>query len=220
VVYCTNVIYGKTNVVSENFNVAGPTNATIQMITNSAGPIEADTNYHPYLGQWCLHYGFNGSNGSNPGITFTNAPAVGPTGTFSWVQIVNTDSLQTTDRDGSHGGDTEVSGLDGSYPYAGSTPSYAIDGPGDLLIVTDVYGYKTFSATMYLLWQCSPTLANGDNTVPVAIRQANWNVAGAATNTGTLTAPSWNIIADTANYTTNLNDSPATNQVQWSGLAH
>jgi hypothetical protein len=222
-VYCTNVIYGQTNVVSATFNVSRPH----AMIFATNGTIAAgyDPNYNVF--QTYLHFGDPPTNYPPPvpvpGMYFTetNSPASGGfTGSFQWVQLLtNATLIRTTST--STNTITEPPGLDTTYPYGFSDidPVGTSDSPGLALYTTNNYGYESFNATMYLTWQANTNSTGGDKTVPVPLRGYQWNWSGTATNASPTTndGTGWGI-KSTTYPTTNAPDFDVTNEPAWTNV--
>ena len=208
VVYCTNVIYGQTNVVSATFNVSRPS----AWIFATNGSIYADTNYkasgYPYL-----HYG-NFRAGGVPGIKFYETNSALPSGfiaTNVWNQIIVSD---TTKRVGSSTTTTNSFGYDGDYdweyPYSTNTPTS--DSPGTPLRSDLTSVSRNFTATMYLMWQAATNSVNGDKTVVVPLRKYTWQWSGTATNN----AGTWGLFPGSTNASATDINVDVTNEPTWS----
>ena len=212
-VYCTNVIYGKTYVVSSTFNVLKP-DARITA-TIGANTILADTNYNGSSGgiPW-LHFGTHIP--ATPGMTFTQTHLtnVGEQGSFVWNQILkNSQSVRTTptetDTGATEGYDVDITQ---SYPY--DTNQSTQDSPGIKLRTNNGSASYSIDATMYLMYQVSTNSVNGDKTVPIPLRGFRWTANYSATNIApTNNGSGW--FLQNAQYPTNNTDFEVTNEVQW-----
>jgi len=185
VVYCTNVIYGQTNVVSATFNVSRPTDI---ITTPQIGAITAGTNDPDFPGEARLAFG-NVSSFSTVGILFTNAaPSAASIGISRWVQLITSDVVTNMP---SGVADISRDGCDGlpNFPY--NSGPQANDSPNGPLFSTNTSTSRYFNATMYLMWQPTNSLVlNGDKTVMVPLKGYPWHWSGTAVNTsGTWTGP-------------------------------
>jgi len=142
------------------------------------------------------------SGGANPvGITFT-ANATPPSGynqSFTWAQVIS--SLQ--DKYVNANGPFSVppspqSGIDHAFPYANASPTTTNDTPNTLLPSIYGEGWRSFTATMYLMWDpalpngCTPAkidphtlVATPSNctSIPVPLSSVQWHWSGCAINT-------------------------------------
>jgi len=128
------------------------------------------------------------NNGGTWGIYFV--PSGAPSGgTYSYVQLLNTDTTTYTPATGSAMVCPTSQGVDTSYPYKGIIPStnppQALDAPG---VPLPSQSYPTvnrsFTATMFLLWTSS--LANSI-TVPLGYQSWGFNgTAKCTTSCGTV----------------------------------
>jgi len=210
VVYCTNVIYGQTNVVSATLNVQRPVAGIIA--TTGTTVIDTTNPRLPFL-RFGLIYG-----DGTPGMTFsqTNTPAPGGfTGNFLWNQIINTNSVTWIAPPSLSSGYGSY-GYDGArrweYPY--TTNADAHDSPGSALLSFNTNIVRNFTATMYLMWQASTNSTGGDKTVAIPLRSYQWNWAAAATNGIAGTNVAWGVQSAT-NYTSGPNID-TTNEPIWS----
>jgi len=116
--------------------------------------------------------------GGTWGIYFV--PSGAPAGTYSYVQLINTDTTTYTPNSGSLYTCTTSQGVDSAYPYAGiipnTNPPQALDAPG---VPLPSVNYKTvnrsFSATMFLLFTSSVA-----NSIPVPLGYQTWAFNGTA----------------------------------------
>ena len=119
-------------------------------------------------------------------------PASWPTGSYSWVQILNQYQVQFLGPQlGSQTyGQAALPALDGVYPYnfTGKTNvpnDLAADQPFSVLAQTCAEDAVVFSATMYLLWTPAPASGcTGTNcTMPVPLGSFNWGYGCDSINT-------------------------------------
>jgi hypothetical protein len=193
-VSCTQVIYGQTNTITATLNVQRP-NAVIStdhgIIAVDAGSywtIQSGTNYviDPST---ALHFG-SVLTGATPGMKFGVNASVFPTGSNNstnivWNQVVNSDlsviSTATSALTSTNSGGYDSGGEPGDYPY--DYGNEADDSPGRAGLQTNYTSCtRSFTATMYLMWQPSTTMVGGDKTVPVALRCWPWHWSATATN--------------------------------------
>ena len=206
VVTCTEIIYGKTNTVSATFNVSRPNAA----ITTTHGTITVGTNDSSNPGRPYLYFGDNPP--ATPGMAFTNSIPL-TNGVTEWVQIIANDTItftRPTPPPTSRVESGNDAGKPPTFPYAiGSKTEDSPDNP-----LFDVYASvnRNFVATMYLMWQPSTNMVNGDNTVLVPLMGYQWNWSGTATNN----SGTWSLMPGSANYPTNASDVDVTNEPTWS----
>ena len=118
-----------------------------------------------------------------PGMAFSSTGYSQPgSGSFSFVQTVNSDSVVLTKAAGGTTTCTGTGGLDGSYPYPSQPPNSATtnDSPGNALYdsagTSYVMSTRGFTATMYPLWKSSTA-----NSIPAPLGGQNWKVNDAVT---------------------------------------
>jgi hypothetical protein len=118
-----------------------------------------------------------------PGMAFSSIGYSQPgSGSFSFVQTVNSDSVVLTKAAGGTTTCTGTGGLDGSYPYPSQPPNSATtnDSPGNALYdsagTSYVMSTRGFTATMYPLWKSSTA-----NSIPAPLGGQNWKVNDAVT---------------------------------------
>jgi hypothetical protein len=199
----TNGTVGPLNAASVTFNVTGPTVPTVTTDPNQANP--------GYTGIW------PNQAGTGQVLAFAGMPApaqVGqgldgiilqadpqppsaPSGTYSWVQVLNYDTIQvitsagSADRSPTSAGPFVPPVLDNRYPY-GST--YSVNATNDLVVdvpalpLCQQWGEaaRSFSATMYLLWTPdagASGCSGGACTIPIPLGSVNWQWSGDAINT-------------------------------------
>jgi hypothetical protein len=195
VVYCTNVVYGQTNVVSAMFNVSSP-QAKINATEGTIG-----------INGFYLVFGT-----TNYGMIFspTSSGPAGFAGTNQWVQVIQGQTNIVTTPTNT----VSSSGCDTQFPYPKAPPGSAgtVDSPDSILAGTYLTVHRDFNATMYLMWQPYSTnaLVNGDNTVLVPLRAINWNWSGTATNNS-----GWSLVPGSAVYPSNTNDFNVTSEPAW-----
>jgi hypothetical protein len=174
---------GASGSATVTFNVAGPTGTPMTAVPGTVNVWPAGTaNGGNATTPW-LEFGV--AKAGNVGVQFTataTAPA-GNAGSFSFVQLVGTNSWQfrTNPTTGTH---TFGTGLDTFYPYPNVTATTTNDSPGIQLDAagapTQGEAAETFHATMYLMW--TPT-ASGSCTgtycaIPVPLANASWSFNG------------------------------------------
>lgn len=142
------------------------------------------------------------------GIAFSPPTTTTPAGTFSFVQLVNSDTVKYNALTCTA---TNTPGLDAAYPYQNKTGQLVNDAPFSPLPATYSTSSRNFAATMYLLWQSSTA-----GSIPVPIGSVNWSALGSTTQSngvwgtptgsgsaGTFTAsaayPSWTGVVGAAN---------------------
>ena len=188
-VYCTNVIYGQTNVVFAQFQVETPTvtSSSANAVTN----VSLDTNYSTPGGLFIpvnvLHLG---DIASTPGVAFSASitpPTNFSTGHYEWVQKEMASLAQVTYGGTNYYSKAVTNALDTRYPMFQDTN--AVDGPSISIASTNwnpTSYEQTF--TMYLLWE-----PNTPNSRFVALKQLTWHWRGTAvygsTNGWSLTSP-------------------------------
>src|SRR5581483_8116562 len=170
--YCVNTVPTRCAVsASATFNVSGPTGTNGFMSTTTSSVAVSGP---PVVG-----FGVYGTTGSPiiAGIDFfmgAMSPA-GNVGTFQWVQLINTDQILQVVGTGTQtrrpntrtpsGQDPEgTPELDNFYPYPILANLNTRDSPA-VGLVSEGEKQRTFSATMYLMWD--PTL-NLDGTACTA----------------------------------------------------
>jgi hypothetical protein len=209
------------------FNVAGPTlpttfgtspnngNFTVNTLTGCTGIP---------TGPWLVYGNVSGIAIPCPGGGFASSSTFGakfalpttttPSGSFSFVQIVNTDT-QNFDTTTCH----TSAGLDFAYPYAAVISGVgAVDAPA-LQLVASTYtteGWQTFNATMWLMWTPS-----GSSTVAVPLGYQTWSFSGSVTQSGgTWGTPTTNSFSMPSGLTQASGSITAsTSHPTWSGLA-
>jgi hypothetical protein len=153
------------------FNVSGPTSPAMTAQLNSGG-MTIDL-----VGDNVL---FELGNATTTfGIIFT--PTViqpsGTTGTFSYVQLITAENEAITDAGPPVTNFTCSigTGLDNFYPYPMRSDGTAADSPGVSLNSTYTDLIRTFSATMYLMWN-----SGLPNSIPIPLGSMQWGFSGDA----------------------------------------
>ena len=168
------------------FNVSGPTGGPMTATPGTVNVWPAGTAAGGAATTPWLEFGT--AQAGNVGMNFvaTATPPSGNTGSFSWVQLVGTNSWQfrTNPTSGTH---TFGTGLDNTYPYAGSinntndSPGVQLDGGTS----AEGEAAETFNATMYVMW--TPTASTACTgtacTIPVPLGSAAWSFSGDVTKT-------------------------------------
>jgi len=226
-VSCTQVIYGQTNTVTATLNVQRP-NAVIStdhgVIAVDAGSyrtIQSGTNFiiDPST---ALHFG-SALTGATPGMKFGVDASAFPAGSNStnniiWNQVVNSDlsvvSTATSALTSTNSGGYDSGGKPGDYPY--NYGNEADDSPGRAGLQTNyTSSTRSFTATMYLMWQPSTNMVGGDKTVPVALKCWPWHWSATATNG----APSAGWGLENSTYPSTTSDVDVTSPPIWTNAA-
>lgn len=164
---------GSTSSASVPFNVSGPTSPGMTATLNPGG-VTIDSVGNNILLEF-------GNNSTTFGITFT--PTVtqpsGVTGTFSYIQLINSEQENITDPPLT-GTCTIGTGLDNNYPYPPRSDGTAADSPATSLNSTYIEVGETFSATMYLMWN-----SGLPNSIPVPLGSMQWGYSGDAYRSST-----------------------------------
>ncbi len=122
--------------------------------------------------------GCPGKTTGTPGITFDVSKYTQPgTGSFSWVQLLSSDTTTDTNSGGGKYTCTTTPGIDKTYPYGSHpTPTTANDAPEAPLPGTYVTVSRSFTATMYPLWTSSVA-----NSIAIPIGNQGWQFSGQTT---------------------------------------
>jgi hypothetical protein len=174
---------GASGSATVTFNVSGPTGGPMTAVPGTVNVWPAGTAAGGAATTPWLEFGV--AKAGNVGMQFTataTAPA-GNAGSFSFVQLVGTNSWQfrTNPTTGTH---TFGTGLDNTYPYGNVTATTTNDSPGIQLDAagapTEGEAAETFHATMYLMW--TPTAAASCTgtycAIPVPLANASWSFNG------------------------------------------
>jgi hypothetical protein len=189
---------GQTASATVTFDVAGPTQPNISaavgtvqiglLSKDQTGHYQPDPNGKPSM----ILFGVQVPGGV-AGISFL-ASAVLPqsnSGAYSWAQILKQDQLTLRTGGNSNPICNPLSGvpaLDLNYPYGALTTTNvpndtATDNPISPLISSSGSPYyettRSFSATMYLLWNPTST-----GSIPVPLASMDWQFKADAINTG------------------------------------
>ncbi len=194
VTYSFTLSDGVTNTVNVVFKVVGP---TLFNIAPALGSVSIMNN--PTTGNATLYLSGVQVPGGQVGIKFLASATLPASnnGSYSWVQLISGDTvhLRTVASGGTPQTCSAFSGtvLDNTYPYGvgfnNVTTTYApndtaTDGPSTNLVPSSgpptnwAELARSFSATMYLMW--NPGL---DNSIPVALASIAWRFGGDALNT-------------------------------------
>ncbi len=204
VTYMWTLDNGQSNSASVTFHVAGPSGSTInttpQNLTaesvNILSPPTSGDQRAPLLGLASLN---------QPGIKFMATATYLPVnGTYTWVQMINSDQVWVLSSAGAKILPNSFSGpsaLDKSYPYGDPYGAQPIGTVSTTKITNDtaqdspyiplppIWGEvkRAFSATMYLMWD--PALPVGCKpgytctSIPIPLGSLNWQWTGDAINT-------------------------------------
>ena len=162
---------GQSASASATFDVVGPTEVNV-----SITPGKVDV--FPYNGSYYLEFG--GVKGGKevhgpPGMIFTAkaSPPAGYSGTFSWVQIIESDTTKYISGSKVLTCTIGVS-LDNQYPYSLYNPTD--DSPNDALSNANDEVKEVLDAfQMYLLWK-----PNTLDSIPIALGYVQWSWNGDA----------------------------------------
>jgi hypothetical protein len=182
--------FGSVNspVATANFNVTGVTSPSVSPQNYGSLTVHTLTGCTGVpTGPW-LEYGnytgyappCPGPISGTPGISFTPSgtqPSGG--GSFSFVQLINSDSNTYTTTAGTTKTCTFSSGLDKTYPYAAVSQGTATDAPALQLLSTNSSQSRSFNATMYLMWQ-----SNSSGSIPVPLGYQTWQFSGSTNQSG------------------------------------
>lgn len=201
VTFTLNLSNGQSPKATVTFNVAGVTSPSMGAQNYGSLTIDNLTGCSQQPAGPYLVYGnisgpappCPGQYTGTPGITFTpsgTAPTGG--GSFSFVQLINSDTTTYTNASGGHLACTYASGLDTQYPYPQVSGS-ATDAPFAPLPSTYVTASRTFNATMWLMWTPSavPSGCTGTAcTIPAPLGYRIWQFSGSTTQSnGTWSTP-------------------------------
>jgi len=201
---CTVTLHGQPRTFTATLNVRRPDGDIIATVNNN---VAVDTNYHPFSGMLCLHFGNNLGTGAE-GMSFLATTITPPndatgkpfTGDFEWIQVINSDVFTDTLFNGTLAFRASY-GLDSTYPYNIDPRTGAVifqqnpvtDSPGNLLPNPSLYIQYTrnFSATMFLMWRPN-NLPAGENAVWVPLKSVDWSWSAVVTSPGTQNA-TWSL---------------------------
>jgi hypothetical protein len=227
IVTCTNVIDGQTCVATATLDVNRP---GAGIIAKNEGPIAVDNNFFENAYSTYFHDGGQTNPPpTRPGMLFyeTNSLSPANTGTFGWVQMITSDSIDlvVTESGTSLPAGVTNSGLDTTFPYGSGPATNANDSPNEGLVPVGSgeteQNTRSFVATMYLIWQPTTNMVGSDNVAWVPLRGINWNWYGYATNNGS----GWGLANSTNSSVSLTNDydpltqSTFTNEVRWTNNA-
>ncbi|MGH9561434.1 MAG: hypothetical protein ACRD3S_08260, partial [Terracidiphilus sp.] len=197
VTYTYTLNNGQSASATATFNVGGPTGNLL--LTGTMQPNNQGVGIGVFGGLSKLSTVNTPVPGGTVGISFT-ANAATPqndAGSFQWVQLINGDQTDLISSTGANACPVNPdSGLDTTYPYAAVTATTTYDTPASNLV--SIYGEleRSFTATMYLLWDpalpagCAPasTTAQGTSTVsnctstPIPLSSVQWHWSGCGIN--------------------------------------
>ncbi len=182
------------------FNVTGPGDAQmttdpyssvniVQLIISPCRPV--DLTYFMQYGQTSGYFenqcpNMGGETGT-PGVLFTAPGSSSPSGTYSFVQYLNHDSMTYTYTAGTSSETCSTKpGLDGLYPYPLYGDGEAADAPSVGLLPAYRKVSRNFDATMFLLWTSSTP-----NSIPVPVGSQKWHFQASTRNPSAPTKQSW-----------------------------
>jgi hypothetical protein len=182
---------GSQNSATATFNVGAPTGSNVTTSVGTVSKIFSGGVAYAQLTNSPLH--------SAVGIFFSQSatPPTGNAGSFSWVQLINSDNtaLQANTNSsltpGPHScvpstfSGNSAAELDTSYPYPNNANT-TNDSPGEGLVSSNGEEARVFSATMFSLW--SPTAISACNngsscTIPVPLGSVSWKYSSDYINT-------------------------------------
>jgi hypothetical protein len=175
---------GSQPTATATFNIAGPTSPTITVTNYGLFKVNTLTGC-PGLGvptaPWLMYGNLTGTDpacgtlSGTPGIQFTVPSTTTPSGSFSLVQLVNSDEVTLNGTTSC----TSSGGLDLEYPYPNT-----YDAPLFLIPSGNTSAGRVFSATMWLFWTPSVT-----PSIPVPLGSVTWDISGSATLSGSTWTP-------------------------------
>jgi hypothetical protein len=188
---------------SATFSIKGPSGTTLpqsSMLPNGTAVQIRLSNAVPTM----TVTGTTTPSGGQAGIAFSapaNAPAGDP-GSFLWVQLLNSTQSHVISATGPLACPaTPQSGLDNVYPYPSTAATTTQDSPASQLSTSLGELQRSFSATMYLMWDpalpagCIPAssvqnpngsftpTASGCSSIPVPLGSVTWGWSGCSINT-------------------------------------
>jgi hypothetical protein len=144
-----------------------------------------------------------------PGVIFIFPSSSGPSGSFSFVQIVSSDTVTN-----GSGSCSSSGGLDLSYPYPLNS-GVAADAPFFLIASGLSSASRNFHATMWLMW--TPT-ATPSITVPIGYQ--SWGDIGSSSLSGSTWTPSTTGGNNSSSFTTASGAiTSSTSHPTWSSLS-
>jgi len=188
------------NSATATFNVRGPTNANISPTVGSVQMLPIAGNTVTISGTPTMLLTGVPTSSGQAGIKFfaSSSLPTGNTGSYSWVQLIGSDSvhfLKSTGRQVcttfSNPSSTQPE-LDNTYPYGlGFNNVYTTSAPNDTatdgprIAAPSSEMARSFAATMYLLWTPSPDnhCTSGACAVPIPLGSLVWSWAGDTINT-------------------------------------
>jgi len=206
------VLNGQNASLHATFNVGGPIAPFVGTDLGSfnIGACPGNSLPPPTV---CLNLGTPPATPEDPptqaGITFSASatlPVSNP-GNYQWVQLISKDSVVLVTGRGQYTCPART-GLDSTYPYENVNP--VSDSPAAPLQSVASQETRTFSATMYLMWNpalpsgCTPPQPSGEmgncSSIMVPLGSVSWQFTGAASkpptsNQWTLNDPSSTINA-------------------------
>jgi hypothetical protein len=190
-------------------------------ITSTTGTLAFDTNDTtagnciPVFG---LHYGIPSNCGGTPGVRFLYSATLpnGFSGTFQWVQVVNSVALryQTNDSSGAWFSRRATNVLDTSFPYGYVGLNPFEDSPGANIDPPYCLSKSMSDTRSFETWlEFNPASNNSGTNNWVPLKSISWNYAGGASLTATNCAiTSW----AAAGLTNNANPTEvSTEQYPW-----
>lgn len=168
------------------YNISGPTPSAPTISLPTSGQLNSDTLMGCAIAPTAQYLVFgnltgnipqcnsNGNASGTAGIQFTPPSTQSPSGTFFFVQLVNSDAI-TYSANGSGTTCPGTSGLDGAYPYQNKYGQLVNDAPYAKLFSTYTTERRSFVATMYLMWQSSTS-----SSIPVPLGYVDWQFSGSS----------------------------------------
>ncbi len=226
-VYLSN---GASPSVTAMFNIGGPSPETPTVDLQTDGLLTiiqlTDCLNNPYS-LW-LDFGY--VTGPDPGLNCVNPQYVGyagikitppsppptPQGHFFFVQLIEGDYVNYTHPDNSVLYCTGGPGLDSEYPYEAELGfnQAVTDAPFSPLPPTYIAASRSFSATMYLMWQSTDSNI-APTSIPVPMGYVPWSFSGSTAQTnGNWSTPSGDGSAQNFTAASTTTDFPT-----WSGKA-
>jgi hypothetical protein len=180
-VECSATVGGRSAVAKAIFNVSSP---SPEFRADVLGIVAADTNYveSGIFSRPVLHFGGGEIPPVGIDLVYTNAATPPSGGKYFIAQVVLTSHIQKNQLTGTNivGLERVRYGLDGLYPYQGTSSPAAHDdwpdSPGSVLDGT-TWLARTDSFSAFLMFRPSPY---NDSTIAVPLSGANWGWSGIA----------------------------------------
>jgi hypothetical protein len=188
--------------VTATFNLVGPTNVKVTAVTSGTITTDTGAKLNVTGKVTCFDNGTQvglADGKTSAGIAFTAAATMpsGSSGTFGWVQIINSDNYQYSGPNGYTAAEKSTGGLDleaGKTTYVYGIGNWVDDSPSMPLgsgTAGITQASRQFEATMYLMWLAD----SAADTIPVPIGMSTWYTGWTVTYNPNSTDPTckWTI---------------------------